>query len=327
MEDIGCHFKFEKIYGNSYHETKLLMSSGRNCLRYILRERKIKKIMLPYLLCESLEEVARKEGIEVIPYHIDKRLMPQISDLGILNEETYLYFVNYYGLLKNEINEIIKKFKYVIIDNTHDFFNKTPYNADVIYNFRKYFGVPDGACIVSPDLEYNKKYKRGMSLDKIREMVLRDETGEYFHYQTFHDADKYFANEDLCYMSNFTENYLQAIDYNKVMQQRLKNYMLLAQELNQVNKLNLRNQKLTYMYPFLYEDGIQLRKYLLDNKIYSLLLWPTVEWNGANKFEKERAYQTLMLPIDQRYTEDEMYYISDMIKKYDRKRVIKKQGS
>lgn len=48
-------------------------------------------------------------------------------------------------------------------------------------------------------------------------MLSRDETGQYFHYPTFLEADKHFRNEDLCYMSNFTENYLRAIDYETVL--------------------------------------------------------------------------------------------------------------
>lgn len=48
MEDIGCHFKFETIKGDTFHKTNLLLSSGRNCLRYIIKERGIKKIYIPY---------------------------------------------------------------------------------------------------------------------------------------------------------------------------------------------------------------------------------------------------------------------------------------
>ena len=32
MEEIGCHFKFEKIIGNIYHDTNLLLSFGRMVL-------------------------------------------------------------------------------------------------------------------------------------------------------------------------------------------------------------------------------------------------------------------------------------------------------
>lgn len=42
MKDIGCHFGFEYFEGNPYHKTNLFFSSGRNSLRYIIRERTLK---------------------------------------------------------------------------------------------------------------------------------------------------------------------------------------------------------------------------------------------------------------------------------------------
>ena len=59
--------------------------------------------------------------------------MPLDIDENKLNDTTYIYFVNYYGLFKDNIQKIIDKYKYVIVDNTHDFFNKDNYSVDVIY--------------------------------------------------------------------------------------------------------------------------------------------------------------------------------------------------
>ena len=70
-------------------------------------------------------------------------------------------------------------------------------------------------------------------------MLSRDETGQYFHYPTFLEADKHFRNEDLCYMSNFTENYLRAIDYETVLKNRLRNYEMLYESLKKYNQLDL----------------------------------------------------------------------------------------
>ena len=98
MEEIGCHFKFEKIIGNIYHNTNLLLSSGRNCLKYIINERNITTLFLPYFLCESLSEVAISENVKIEFYHIDNNFMPLDIDENKLNDTTYIYFVNYYGL-------------------------------------------------------------------------------------------------------------------------------------------------------------------------------------------------------------------------------------
>lgn len=318
IEDIGCHFKFEEIFGNCYHNTDLMLSSGRNCLRYIIKERNIKTLYLPYFLCESLSEVAKLENINVVYYHLDKDMLPVDINVENLNENCYLYFVNYYGLLREKINEMIKKYKFIIVDNTQDFFDDNVYNADVIYNYRKYFGVPDGACIVSPDLIYNDKYEKGQSAEKIREMVLRDETGEFFHYPSFYEADKYFKNEDLNYMSNFTNNYLKAIDYYKVLKKRIENYKQLAQNLNSLNKLDICGKELSYMYPLLVDNGTELRKYLDSNNIYSQLLWPNMQWNGANEEEVQLSKNMVLLPIDQRYSTKEMHHIINTIDNYHR---------
>lgn len=63
MEEIGCHFKFEKIIGNIYHDTNLLLSSGRNCLKYIINERNITTLFIPYFL------------LNFYSYHLPKLLL------------------------------------------------------------------------------------------------------------------------------------------------------------------------------------------------------------------------------------------------------------
>lgn len=316
MEDIGCHFKFEELNGTRYHNTILLLSSGRNCLRYIIRERNIKKIYLPYFLCESLSEVSSLENVEIIYYHVDMNLLPIGVDNMQLDETSYLYFVNYYGVLRSRINEYIDKYKYIIVDNTHDFFDISKHRADTIYNFRKYFGVPDGACIVSSSLQFNEEYKVGKSLEKIIEMVCRDETGEYFHYSTFLEADKHFKNEEIRYMSNFTRNYLSAIDYNNVLKKRLENFKILLSKLQKFNCREISSEDLSYMYPLLTECGIELRNYLREKNVYSMMLWPNILENGANRSEISFAENMVLLPIDQRYSEEEMIYISNIVEDF-----------
>ena len=324
MEEIGCHFKFENIIGNTYHDTNLLLSSGRNCLRYIIKEKGIKKLFLPYFLCETLTDVAKKENVDIYFYHIDENYMPKDIDESKLDEKSYIYYVNYYGLFRDKINDLIKQYKYIIIDNTHDFFDKDKYEADTIYNYRKYFGVPDGACIIGHNLEYNPSYERGKSLPKVIEMLSREETQEFFHYSTFLEADKHFRNEDLRYMSNFTENYLHAINYQDALEIRLNNYRLLRNYLCKYNRLDLSTKELTYMYPLLVSDGKELRSYLKDHNIYSLKHWVNVEWNGSDESEILRADNMVLLPMDQRYDSKDMEYIAENIEDYYRKQLVKK---
>ena len=134
------------------------------------------------------------------------------------------------------------------------------------------------------------------------------------------EADQYFHNEPISYISQFSDNYLKVINYGNCFTKRLTNYEYLNEKLSKYNLLNISdNVKLNFMYPFLVDDGIGLRKFLLENNIYANLFWPNVYNNGSNNFEISLAGNTVLLPIDQRYGLDEMKYISNKILEYNSK--------
>ena len=117
-------------------------------------------------------------------------------------------------------------------------------------------------------------------------------------------------------MSNFTKNYINAIDYDFSLQRRLENYKTLREILSKYNELKLDKQELTYMYPLLVDSGNELRTYLKENNIYAIKLWPNVLWNGATQDEINRVDNMILLPIDQRYSINEMDYIISTVDRY-----------
>ena len=88
--------------------------------------------------------------------------------------------------------------------------------------------------------------------------------------QSFLEADKFFRNEELVYMSNFTRSYLNALDYDSIRDRRLENFRLLNSMLSSYNEWEWEEKELSYMYPFLIQDGERLRRYLKE-KISMLL--------------------------------------------------------
>lgn len=134
------------------------------------------------------------------------------------------------------------------------------------------------------------------------------------------EADQYFHNEPISYISQFSDNYLKVINYGNCFTKRLTNYEYLNEKLSKYNLLNISdNIKLNFIYPFLVDDGVGLRKFLLENNIYANLFLPNVYNNGSNNFEISLAENTVLLPIDQRYGLDEMKYISNKILEYNSK--------
>ena len=54
MGEIGGYFELERNYLPMPHEGAIALNSGGNCLAYLIRARKIRKIWLPYMLCDSI---------------------------------------------------------------------------------------------------------------------------------------------------------------------------------------------------------------------------------------------------------------------------------
>ena len=64
------------------------------------------------------------------------------------------------------------------------------------------------------------------------------------------------------------------------------------------------------MYPLHVENGAELRKELQKEKIYIPTLWPAVlDICREGELEYDMAKNILPLPVDQRYTTDDMQHI------------------
>lgn len=316
MREIGGYFELENFVQNEYYKDLLSFSSARNCLRYVIKKRNIKKIFLPVFLCDVVEKVCIREGIEIEFYSIDKDFKPIIDDRWI-TKNSYLYLVNFYGWFqKEEIEKFIDKYHYIILDNTHNFFQKPIPGIDTIYNCRKYFGVPDGAYLAT-DLEWDESIEEGKSAGRFSHLIGRYEQTATEYYSDFKKADESFDEEDLFYMSKLTKNLMGAIDYGNIYHKRRENYNYLRNRLKNYNELNLQDKELNFMFPFLSKHANELRDVLIKHKVYVPILWPNV-LNIQTKDCVEYVYANyiLPLPIDQRYNQDDMNQIATIIEEF-----------
>ena len=67
------------------------------------------------------------------------------------------------------------------------------------------------------------------------------------------------------------------------------------------------------VYPFL-SDDINLRKKLIDNKVYVASYWPNVKnMSNLESVESQFAVNLIPIPIDQRYGNDDLNKILEII--------------
>jgi len=306
MREIGGYIEFEHYHGNMPHEDAIALNCGRNCLAYLFKSRGIRKLKVPYFICNSIFDVCNREGVEKSYYHIDSLFRPD-ADLTLEADE-WMYLVNYYGQLSNdEIKIYVEKYKRVIIDQANDYFAEPIPNIDTFYTCRKWFGIADGAflyttSVLNDELEVDESYERMEFL-----MGRFERTASEF-YNGYNANNKYFIEQPIKQMSKLTRNLLRGIDYSFVESRRQQNFAYLNERLGGINLLELKPAK--FMYPLMIGNGSELRKKLQAEKIYIPTLWPAVfEVSERESLEYRMAENILPIPIDQRYGIEDMEYI------------------
>ena len=313
MREIGGYFGFEQSHGKEFYPNLLALNTGRNALLYVLKARGVKKIYIPYYLCDTVSEICKKYKYEFEYYHVDKAFKPIFSKQ--LKKSEYIYIVNYFGQISNsELSKYKERYINVIFDNVQSFFQKPVGGIDTIYSCRKFFGVPDGSylstgCVLQEELEQD------VSSERMKHILGRFETSATDYYDAFQRNDESFYDLELKSMSRITHNLLKNIDYKSVKKIRERNFDFLAKTLSKKNDLKLRRPMGPYCYPFLCENGMLIKKQLAKMSIYIPTLWPNVlEECPANSIEYQYAANILPLPVDQRYGKEEMEMIVEEIR-------------
>ena len=304
MKEIGGYFGLEDFQGQEYYHNLVAVNKARNALIYIVRAKKIKKLYIPYFLCESVSIACQREGCSYEFYHIDRDFKPIFEQS--LGYGEYLYVVNYYGQLDKEyISELKSRYDRIIVDNVQAFFTQPMDGVDTVYSCRKFFGVPDGGYVAT-DAILDEEISQDMSMDRMKHVLGRYEgtcAGDY--YNEFKANDHAFIDLELRAMSKLSRNILRAVDYENAKKKREENFAKLHSALGDINPLKIKPCEGPYAYPFYFKDGMKLKKLLAENKIFVATLWPNVlSMDGT--IEKDYAENILPLPCDQRYDATDM---------------------
>lgn len=311
MKEIGGYIELDTFNLPMHHDGALALNCGRNCLAYLIEARKIQKIALPYFLCDSVRNVCKRYGIEIRYYYIGEDFLPNRYDF---EDNEWLYLVNYYGqLTPKQISEIIQQHPKTIVDNAQAYFDEPLSGIDTIYTCRKFFGVADGAFLYT-GAKLDRELSQDESFDRMRFVLGRFERTASEFYQEASKNNRFFETEDVKQMSRLTYNLLHALDYQSIRNRRTENYGFLADKLDAANKVTPRRIEGAYAYPLWLENGAEVRKRLIEQKIYIPTLWPNVlDELPPDSLEYDMANNILPLPCDQRYGTPEMQKIVEEI--------------
>lgn len=312
MLEIGGYIELDKYRLPMLHENAIKLNCGRNALAYLIESKNIAKLYIPKFNCDCITDLSKRMKVDYDTYSIDKNFKPIFNSK--LNKDEYLYLINYYGQISNEEIKVYKdKYKNLIVDNAQAYFQMPVEGIDTLYTCRKFFGVSDGAILYT-DLPLNCELEVDESFNRMRFVLGRFERNASEFYLESSKNNDLFDVEPVKYMSKLTYNLLHGIDYDYVGKKRTTNFEYLNRVFKDINQLQLCTPRGAFMYPLLISNGAEIRKELQQKKIYIPVLWPNVlNECSEDSIEYNYAKNILPLPCDQRYSEEEMEYMSKLI--------------
>ena len=311
--EIGGYFQLEKGSFPDIHSDVFYLNSGRNALRCIIRNLKIKKIQVPYYTCPVVWHSLESENCEIIPYDIDEAFIPlsQYIDLPLL-------YTNYFGLCSTNIAYLEKNFSTLIVDNAQAYY-APPLGTACFWSPRKFFGLPDGG-IMWPASEFARNLPPSTSWQRCTHLIKRWDLGAGAAYSDFQQNDATLDNEPPLAMSRLTRVMMSAIDYESTRLRRRENFIALHNALHKKNLLSLdleeavRQGSVPMVYPFRTQNGT-LRRRLIENKVFVATYWPHEKGCACmtSPSAQNLANEIIPLPIDHRYDSRDMSKIFNII--------------
>lgn len=281
------------------NETKWFLS-GRHALEYIVIDSEIKSVSMPKWCCSSMIEPFIKNNVSVVFYD------------DAPNEQCdAVFLMDYFGFSSRA--SVSKGYKGTVIrDLTHSIFSKTYSDADYYFgSLRKWAGFITGgfawgkwkkSIVLLPcDNEYVSLRKKAMELKKA---YLEGDISEKSYLGLFKKASERLNFCGLCSAYDADVFAARHFDVDGMKRARRKNAKVLIERIGCIYPLGDNDCPL--FVPIKAPKRDALRKYLIDHDVYLPVHWPNSDLDGLE----------LSLVCDQRYNENDMNHICDLIQRF-----------
>ena len=324
MQAIGGYFELADYeVGKGFpHQDSVLLNTGRNALEYILRcIGDVKEIYLPYYTCEAVLEPLKKLHIPWAFYHINANF-EMVEDIQP-KESEYIIANNYFGIKDAYIQTLANKYgDQLIVDCAQAFFAKPIHGIKTFYSPRKYVGVADGGVAYLGNLPDDrvKVNETERSNEHDSHLLKRKQLGAEAGFADYHANELKLDNQPIRMMSDTTRQILYHINYEKIVARRSENFQYLHEVLAEKNQLQLpafNTFTCPMVYPFMMDTARNLRKELIENKVFVARYWSNVKvWTTEDMLENTLTDNLIPIPCDQRYGKEDMDLIVLQLSKY-----------
>lgn len=312
---IGGFFELELPEKEEYHICKIKLNFARHAISLFFKSIGVKRVHVPTFICSSVPDTLIANALDVVYYNVKDIINPTIPKI---EEDEGLIIVNYFGVTNIDgVFTHIKQSKNVILDNSHGFFSVPKNFENVVYSARKFFGVPDGAYLKTNELiDIYDTLTKFKSIDYSRHLIQRIEEGPENAYEDYKRTKELIKQTIPQKISKFSLRILRSIDYNNVIKIRNNNFSFYHSHLKHENLLSLSKYNSSLCYPLLLDNGEEIRRELINNKIFIPKYWPNVITNKySDQYDRYISNKIVCLPIDQRYDIKELSHVIKELEK------------
>ena len=120
---------------------------ARDAFGYLIQKYEIKKVFMPYYLCDVMRHATVTHGAKPVFYHIDDDFMP----VQEFPRDAYVLYPNYFGICAKNVEKLAKLYPKLIVDNAHAYFEK-PSGFACFNSAKKFLPVKEGANLWIKDV-------------------------------------------------------------------------------------------------------------------------------------------------------------------------------
>lgn len=307
-------------------------------------EKTNKKVLIPAYTCQTVITPFKEAGWQCEYYSIKRNLRIDLRSLEntIKKHSPSLLVVHpYFGMDLNEeeitiLNAIKEKGLEIVLDLTQCLFSTKQYHfaSFVVASYRKWMPIPDGGYLLNNTSEQIIQPKTENVEFTEREIAAMYLRGQYFgngEQRTKAISIRLSKSADHIADCNITPHKMSQVAYNLLakvnldnnQKSRLSNYKYLFNNIKESKKVtkvchNMADLTTAPLYFTIFvHDRPSLQRLLAQDSIYAPVIWPVEDERVLINEDIKYIYDHILaIPCDQRYDEDDMCRVVEIINNY-----------
>ena len=257
------------------------LNLARNCLKYLIKLYNITEIYIPYYSCKVLWHACQSENCKIKFYHINEKFLP----VDKFPENSYILYINYFGLFGSNCQKLEKIYPNLIVDNTQAFYSKH-YGHSSFNSLRKFFNVQNGAY-----LHTNLSLEKPFETDEFLYTPVTMQN----NYEKFVQNEIILDKQEIKYIYPKVEKEISMLNFEQDKTNRIKNYLQYEKKYKKHNLINisLAKEVVPYCYPLCTNEENIISE-LKQSKTPYLSLWGAIP---KDFYEHKFLNNTVALPL------------------------------